>query len=130
MDDEFLTSAHLRHRYKVTGKTLREWELNGTIPPADRIGTGQLDRHVRSEVSCIEVVGRHVQYVLSAGRVGIKAVDNVVTEARGEHEQIVAGTTRHDIVAGATGYAVVTGAAIDIVAAGPTGHDVIAAGAA
>ena len=44
MDDEFLTSAHLRHRYKVTGKTLREWELNGTIPPADRIGTGQRAR--------------------------------------------------------------------------------------
>jgi DNA-binding transcriptional MerR regulator len=36
--DDLLTTRILRQRYKITGKTVREWELNGTLPPPERIG--------------------------------------------------------------------------------------------
>jgi hypothetical protein len=35
--DEFLTTALLRQRYKKTSKTIRDWELAGILPPAERI---------------------------------------------------------------------------------------------
>jgi hypothetical protein len=35
--DEFLTTAHLRKRYKKTAKTIRDWEIAGVLPPPDRI---------------------------------------------------------------------------------------------
>jgi hypothetical protein len=35
--DEFLPSRFLRERYKVSGKTLRDWERDGILPAPDRI---------------------------------------------------------------------------------------------
>lgn len=35
--DQFLTTAHLRQRYKKSAKTIREWELAGILPQPDRI---------------------------------------------------------------------------------------------
>jgi DNA-binding transcriptional MerR regulator len=37
-EDEYLPTRHLRARYKVTSKTIREWELAGVLPPPDWIG--------------------------------------------------------------------------------------------
>jgi len=33
--DQYLSKPQLRKRYNKTGKTIREWELNGILPPAD-----------------------------------------------------------------------------------------------
>lgn len=42
--DEFLTSADLRHRYKRSSKTIREWELSGVLPTPTRVGNGMRAR--------------------------------------------------------------------------------------
>ena len=33
--DEYLTTRQLCQRYKKHQKTVRDWELNGVLPPAD-----------------------------------------------------------------------------------------------
>ena len=35
--DEYLPSRLVRERYKVSGKTLRDWERDGILPAPDRI---------------------------------------------------------------------------------------------
>ena len=48
--DELLPTAFLRRRYKKTAKTIREWEVNGILPPAERIaGRKYWRRHVLEE---------------------------------------------------------------------------------
>jgi hypothetical protein len=32
--DEFLLRRHLRHRYKVTDRTIERWHKNGVLPAA------------------------------------------------------------------------------------------------
>jgi hypothetical protein len=41
ISDDFLTKRQLRDRYKRSGKTIREWQLNGILPPPDMLIAGR-----------------------------------------------------------------------------------------
>jgi hypothetical protein len=41
ISDGYLTKRQLRDRYKKSSKTIREWELNGVLPPPDTLIAGR-----------------------------------------------------------------------------------------
>src|SRR6185312_564337 len=82
-----------------------------------RVAAEVLDEHAGGERRGGDAERGDVQQVLSAGRIGIEAGDDIVAEACGEQERVVAGAAVHAVVAGAADDGVGPAARIDDVVA-------------
>src|ERR1700730_15433373 len=83
------------------------------------------DEHIGGEVRRGEMIRRNVDQILTSNRVAVETRYGVVTEPRGEDENVVASTAVEGVVTGAAGQPLVTRTAVERVGACAAHQDVI-----